>query len=185
MNGSVQKARSIRWLSTMSRTNYWGLLWPLLRRGLFTTLSPINSIGIALMLNLCPHKTKKSQKYLEFNIEYVRAVLIARSTHRGSGIAHRSWTSKLAEASRRICVKTPTADAHAPADGGIYISTRHLPFATFLTVIEIFQVSDSQERAPSKRFLKCLCRAKRSAITADPPALPMTGLPQCGLRPQI
>ena len=33
----------------------------------------------------------------------VRAVLVARSTLRGSGIAHHCRTSKLAEASRRIC----------------------------------------------------------------------------------
>ena len=71
-----------------------------------------------------------------------------------------------------------------PAAGGIYISTGHLQFATFLTEIESCEVSESQERAPSKRFSKCLCRAKSSAITADPPALPLTGLPQCGLQLQ-
>ena len=41
--------------------------------------------------------------------------------------------------------------------GRIYISTRHLPFAASLTeIFEIFQVSTSQERASSKRFLLCL-----------------------------
>ena len=41
--------------------------------------------------------------------------------------------------------------------GRINISTRHLPFAASLTeIFEIFQVSTSQERASSKRFLLCL-----------------------------
>ena len=44
----------------------------------------------------------------------------------------------------------------------------HLLFASFLTEIEIFQISECQERASSKRFPKCLCRI--------PPALPTTGL---------
>lgn|GEM_PF-2489101 len=39
----------------------------------------------------------------------------------------------------------------------IYISTRHLLFAAFLTIPkEIFQISRCQERASSKRFLLCL-----------------------------
>ena len=87
---------------------------------------------------------------------------VARSANGGSGIAHHCRTSKLAEASRRICVKTPTADAHAPAAGGIYISTRHLLFAAFLTVIEIYQISVCQERASSKRFQN-VCRPSRVA----------------------
>ena len=87
----------------------------------------------------------------------MRAVLVARPTFWGPGIAHHYWTSKLAEASRRICY-TPTPDAHTPVTNGIYISKlRHLLFATSLTVIfEIFQVSERQERASSKRFPKCL-----------------------------
>ena len=56
----------------------------------------------------------------------MRAVPVARSTIGGLRIA-RLVERATAEASRRICVNTPTADAHAPAAGGIYISTRHLP----------------------------------------------------------
>ncbi|MCM1020773.1 MAG: hypothetical protein NC343_01415 [Muribaculum sp.] len=48
---------------------------------------------------------------------------------------------------------------------------RHLLFATFLTPIEVFQISNRQERAPSKRFPLCL---------ADPPAMPETEPLQCG-----
>ncbi len=66
--------------------------------------------------------------------------------------------------------ETPLVGTRVLAIGGIYISTRHLPFAAFLTVIEVFQVSTSQERASSKRFPLCLCRAERSAMTAAPPA---------------
>ena len=55
-----------------------------------------------------------------------------------------------------------------PVDEDYSYSHWHLLFATFLTEIEIFQVSSCQERASSKRFPKCLCRI--------PPALPTTGL---------
>ena len=37
--------------------------------------------------------------------------------------AHYRWTSKLAEASCRICANTPLADTRVPTVGGIYIST--------------------------------------------------------------
>ena len=50
-------------------------------------------------------------------------VVVARSTHRGSGFAHRSRTSKHAEASRRICQQAGTR-VHTHASGTIYISTR-------------------------------------------------------------
>ncbi len=69
---------------------------------------------------------------MDFNIEYVRSVPVARSTRWGPGIARISWTSKLAEASRRIWYVT-LPDAHAPIKDRLCISTRHLPFAAFLT----------------------------------------------------
>lgn len=42
----------------------------------------------------------------------------------------------------------PIAYASASAIGDYTYPHRHLPFATFLTEIEIYQISMSQERAP-------------------------------------
>ena len=66
------------------------------------------------------------------------------------------------------------ANAITLAIGGIYISTRHLLFASFLTKIEICEISDCQERASSKRFSLCMHPAARTP----------TGLLRCGLRLQ-
>ena len=98
-----------------------------------------------------------------YNKKSVRAVLVARSACRGLRIAHHCRTSKPAEASRGICAYTPTADAHAPCCRRNIHIHRHLLFAAFLTVIESCEVSTSQERASSKRFL---------IMSAVPPALP-------------
>lgn len=77
-------------------------------------------------------------------------------------------------------------NAHAPSADGIYISTLASTVCCILDfTIEIFQISVCQERASSKRFPLCLCQGQRAeAIIADPPALPVTGLLRCGLRPQ-
>ena len=58
---------------------------------------------------------------------------------------------------------TLTADAHASAVGGIYISTKASTVAAILTPIEIFQISVCQERASSKRFQN-VCWPSRVAL---------------------
>ena len=67
-----------------------------------------------------------------------------------------------AEASRRICIDTPKTNTTVLDISDINISTRHLLFATFLTIPESCEVSNRQERASSKRFQN-VCRASRIA----------------------
>ena len=84
------------------------------------------------------------------------SVLLLALTFRGLRIAHLRRTSKYAEASRVICVNSPTSGIHMRVVGGIYISTGHPLFAASLTKIsESCEVSERQERASSKRFLLC------------------------------
>ena len=64
--------------------------------------------------------------------------------------------ANVTEASRRICVNTPNAHTRVLAVGGIYISTRHLLFATSLTVIEGCEVSTSQEKRSKRFYYVCL-----------------------------
>ena len=84
------------------------------------------------------------------NKKSVRAVLVARSACRGSGIAHHGRTSKKKkphaeyEYSKYYCQTMYFA--------WIYISIRHLLFASFLTMNEIYQISTSQERAQVNAF---------------------------------
>ena len=62
---------------------------------------------------------------LRLEKESVRAVLVARSTVRGSGNAHCSRTYN-AEASRRICIDMLKANTPVLDFSDINISTRHL-----------------------------------------------------------
>lgn len=94
------------------------------------------------------------------------SVLLLALTFRGLRIAHLRRTSKYAEASRVICVNSPTSGIHMRVVGGIYISTGHPLFAASLTKIsESCEVSERQERASSKRFLLCFCIPSR--LTPD------------------
>lgn len=94
--------------------------------------------------------------------------------------AHLSRTSKLAEASRRIC-HTPVPDAHASDSDRIYISTKTSTVCCILDVaFEIFQISVCQERASSKRFSLCNGLRIASRCLPYPPATPRPGLPQDG-----
>ncbi len=79
--------------------------------------------------------------------------------------AYLSRTSKHAEASRRICDIRPKRTRRSRAAHSaeyIHIHISHLPLAAILTEIEIYQISDSQERASSKRF-HYVCRPTRIA----------------------
>lgn len=93
---------------------------------------------------------------------------VARSACRGLRIAHHCRTSKQRRSLTQNMCKYANRDAHAPAADGIYIPTRHLLFATFLTVIESCEVSTSQERASSKRFPYMSIRTRLFASLIHP-----------------
>lgn len=96
----------------------------------------------------------------------------ARPACRGLRIAHRSRTSKLAEASRRICY-TPMTNAHAFAYDGIYIST----LASTVCCILDYDLKVA-------KFLQAKKERRVNAfhyVFANPPTLPVTGLLRCGL----
>ena len=82
----------------------------------------------------------------------VRAILLAHSTHRGSGIAHRSWTSKLAEPHAEICY-TPPYIKRSRARYGRYKQIHKASTVYYILGYDwIYQIPMSQERALSKRF---------------------------------
>ncbi len=65
------------------------------------------------------------------------------------------------------CVRIHGALAQE-SDGIVHIHISHLPFAAFLTKIEIYQISDCQERASSKRFSSCRWLALRQPVVVRP-----------------
>lgn len=94
------------------------------------------------------------------------SVLLLALTFRGLRIAHLRRTSKYAEASRVICVNSPTSGIHMRVVGGIYISTGHPLFAASLTKIsESCEVSERQERRRVNAFYYVFCIPSR--LTPD------------------
>ena len=100
---------------------------------------------------------------------------VARPTFRGSRIAHHGWTSKHAEASRRICVNTERRHSRAGRWWNQHIHTGIYHLLQSWPWYEICEISENQDWASSKRF---------SIMFADPPALPLTELLRDGLHLQ-
>ena len=93
-------------------------------------------------------------------------VLVARPTHRGSGIAHRSWTSKLAEPHAEYDTSTDNARALSAYWRWLLIFALASTVCYILGYDWIYQIPMSQERASSKRFPK-MSLPKPSRIAHD------------------